>query len=310
MKRTDTQASKVALVTGANSGIGRACAEQLGQAGFRVFGTSRRPRRARTGGPHMLTLDVRDDASVAACVARVVSQAGRIDLLVNNAGVAAIGALEEIGLDQFKDVVDTNLLGTVRMMRAVLPSMRRQRGGRIVNIGSVMAFLPMPFSAAYCASKHAIRGLSESVDHEVRRFGIRVIAIEPGFIRTEIVQHSLVTAPIEPYASARAFPVDQFRDLLEKGSDPSWVARTVVEAATAADPRHRYLPDSYARLVHLVRGVLPPGWFDYAFRWYFGLDEDSVPSAATVRVAERHHLALDRISQRRPVRHSEKSITA
>ena len=273
MKRTDTRELKVALVTGAHSGIGRACAEQLGQAGFRVFGTSRHPRRARAGGAHMLTLDVRDEASVAYCVSRVLSQVGRIDVLVNNAGVAAIGALEEIGLDQFNEVLDTNLLGTVRMMRAVLPTMRHQREGRIVNIGSVMAFLPMPFSAAYCASKHAIRGLSESVDHEVRRFGIRVIAVEPGFIRTEIVQHSLVTAPTEPYASARAFAVDHFREQLEKGSDPSWVARTVLEAATVAHPQHRYLPDSYARLLHLVRGVLPSGWFDYAFRWYFGLDE-------------------------------------
>jgi len=166
----------------------------------------------------MLTLDVRDDASVAECVERVLSRAGRIDVLVNHAGVAVVGALEETGLDEFKNAMETNLLGTVRMMRAVLPVMRRQGCGRIVNIGSVMGFLPMPYSAAYCASKHAIRGLSESVDHEVRGFGVRVIAIEPGFIRTDIVQRSPVAAPIEPYATARAFPMRYFQEQIDQGS--------------------------------------------------------------------------------------------
>ena len=136
-----------------------------------------------------------------------------------------------------------------------------------------MAFLPMPYSSAYCASKHAIRGLSESVDQEVRGFGIRVIVIEPGFIRTDIVQHSPVAAPIEPYAAARAFPVHQFREQLEQGVDPAVVARVVVEAATAARPQPRYLPDTYARLMHFARQVLPSGCFDFAFRRYVGLDK-------------------------------------
>jgi NAD(P)-dependent dehydrogenase (short-subunit alcohol dehydrogenase family) len=273
MKRKDTRRGPaVALVTGASSGIGQACAKELSLAGLRVFGTSRHPRRARKGQPFpMLTLDVRDDASAADCVERVLSRAGRIDVLVNNAGVAFVGALEETGIDDFKNVIETNLVGAVRMMRAVLPIMRRQRYGRIVNMGSVMAFLPMPYSSAYCASKHAIRGLSESVDHEVRGLGIRVIAIEPGFIRTDIVQRSPVADPLEPYATARADPVRYFREQIEQGSEPALVARAVVQAATAADPQPRYLPDSYARLLHVTRGVLPSGWFDRFFRWYFRL---------------------------------------
>lgn len=221
----------------------------------------------------MLTLDVRDDASVARCVGRVLSRTGRIDVLVNNAGVAALGALEETAMDEFRNVIDTNLIGAVRMMRAVLPVMRRQRHGRIVNIGSVMAFLPMPYSAAYCASKHAIRGLSESVDHEVRGLGIRVIAIEPGFVRTGIVERSPVASPIEPYAAARALPARYFQEQIEQGVDPAQVARVVVEAATAAHPDLRYFPDSFARLMHFARGVLPSGWFDFALRTYFRLDE-------------------------------------
>jgi NAD(P)-dependent dehydrogenase (short-subunit alcohol dehydrogenase family) len=219
----------------------------------------------------MLTLDVRDDDSVADCIESVLAGAGRIDVLVNNAGVAAVGALEETGFAEFKNVIETNLFGTVRMMRAVLPVMRKQGGGRIVNMGSMAAFVPLPYSSAYCASKHAVRGLSESVDHEVRRFGIRVIAVEPGFIRTDIVQRSPVAASIEPYAAARAFPVRHFQKQIERGADPALVARVVVEAAIAANPQSRYLPDSYARLMHFVRGILPSDCFDFAFRRYFRL---------------------------------------
>jgi NAD(P)-dependent dehydrogenase (short-subunit alcohol dehydrogenase family) len=265
----------VALVTGASSGIGRACAEELARTGLLVFGTSRR-RRVRTNELfQMLTLDVRDDASVARCIQRVLSRAGRIDLLVNNAGVATIGALEETRLDEFRNVMDTNLFGTVRMMRAVLPIMRRQRQGRIVNMGSIMASLPMPYSSAYCASKHAMRGLSESVDHEVRGLGIRVITIEPGFVRTDIVQRSPVAASIGPYAAARAVPVRYFHEQIEQGADPALVARVVVEAATAAHPDIRYLPDTFARLVHFVRAVLPSSCFDFALRRYFRLDKSA-----------------------------------
>jgi len=275
MSQRDTRSPRaVALVTGASSGIGQACAEELAHAGLLVFGTSRHPQGAQADAPiHMLKLDVRDDASAADCVESVLSQTGRIDVLVNNAGVALVGALEETAIDEFKNVLETNLFGAVRMMRAVLPVMRRQRAGRIVNIGSMMGFLPMPYSSAYCASKHAILGLSESVDHEVRGFGIRVIAIEPGFIRTDIVRRSPVAAPVEPYAAARAFPVWDFRRHVEHGADPALVAHVVVKAATAARPRSLYLPDRYSRFLHFVREVLPSGCFDFAFRRYFRLDE-------------------------------------
>ena len=153
MDRSRTRSRRaVALVTGASSGIGQACAEELARAGLVVFGTSRRPRRARKRDLFpLLALDVQDDSSVASCVEGVLSQAGRIDVLVNNAGIALEGALEETTIGEFKNVVETNLFGTVRMMQAVLPIMRKQRGGRIVNMGSVMAFLPMPYSSAYCA---------------------------------------------------------------------------------------------------------------------------------------------------------------
>jgi NAD(P)-dependent dehydrogenase (short-subunit alcohol dehydrogenase family) len=267
---------RVALVTGASSGIGRACAEQLASAGLKVYGMSRHPTRDHgRGALPMLALDVRHDDSVRACVDRVITETGRIDVLVNNAGIAMEGAVEETSLDEIRAVLETNFFGAVRMMRAVLPIMRRRRSGRIINMGSAAGFLPMPYSAAYCASKHALRGFSESLDHEVRRFGIRVSVIEPGFVKTDIVEHSPVAAaPFEPYISARSNPARAFRQQIARGVDPDVIARTVVEAATEEYPRLRYLPDGAACVVALFRAVLPSPLFDLAFREQFQMNED------------------------------------
>lgn len=265
----------VALVTGASSGIGLVCAEQLTSAGFSVYGTSRHSGRSDGHrAVRMLTLDVRDDASVRACVHRVIADAARIDVLVNNAGVAIEGAVEETSLEEIRSLMETNFFGAVRMIRSVLPIMRKQRSGRIINMGSMAGFLPMPFCAAYCASKHALRGFSESLDHEVRNFGIRVSVIEPGFIKTDIVQHSPVAAaPFEPYISERSKPSRAFRKQIAEGVDPNLVAHTVVTAATAAYPSLRYLPDGTSNVAALLRTVLPTPVFDFAFRKGLGIDE-------------------------------------
>lgn len=173
---------KIALVTGASSGIGLATAERLARAGHTVYGTSRRGRGPAAQPFEMLALDVTDDASVQTAVQTVIEREGRVDLLVNNAGfgVAPAGA-EESSLEQAQAIFDTNFFGVVRMTRAVLPYMRRQASGRIINIGSVLGFLPMPYGALYAATKHAIEGYSESLDHELRTLGIRVTVIEPAY---------------------------------------------------------------------------------------------------------------------------------
>ena len=170
----------VALVTGASSGIGQAAAQRLADAGYTVFGTSRRAAGTGRRSFEMLTLDVTSDESVAAVVAEVIRRAGRIDVLVNNAGfgVAPAGA-EESSIEQAQSIFDTNFFGVVRMTRAVVPHMRHQRSGRIINIGSVLGFVPMPFGALYAATKHAIEGYSESLENEIRNWGIRVAVIEP-----------------------------------------------------------------------------------------------------------------------------------
>ena len=223
----------------------------------------------------MLSLDVRRDDSVNACIERVTAEAGRLDVLVNNAGIALEGAVEETSLDEIRAVLETNFFGAVRMMRAVLPVMRKQQSGRIINMGSVAGFLPMPYSAAYCASKHALHGFSESLDHEVRRFGVRVCVIEPGFIKTDIVEHSSVAAaPFEPYISARSNPAQAFRREIARGVDPEVVARTIVKAATAEYPLLRYLPDGLACISAFLRAVVPSPLFDFAFRKQMHMDED------------------------------------
>ena len=174
----------VALVTGASSGIGYATATALQSAAFRVFGTSRRAAAEKSDGVTMLTCDVTDDASVAKIVDDVLAQAGRIDLLVNNAGVGVIGGAEESSIAQAQTLFDVNVFGVMRVTKAVLPTMRRQRKGRIINMSSILGLIPSPYNAIYSSSKHAIEGYSESLDHELRTLGIRVVLVEPGYTNT------------------------------------------------------------------------------------------------------------------------------
>lgn len=203
----DKNNSQVALVTGASSGIGEATAERLAQAGYTVYGTSRRGGQAGQRSFEMLPLDVTRDESVEAVVAEVMRRAGRIDLLVNNAGfgVAPAGA-EESSLDQARTIFDTNFFGIVRMTCAVLPRMRQQRRGRIINIGSALGFLPVPYVALYSATKHAVAAYTESLDHELRTMGIRVSVVEPSYIKTSFDANQM-----QPDA-----PLDVYRAICEK----------------------------------------------------------------------------------------------
>ena len=171
----------VALVTGASTGIGRVTAKALQEAGFRVFGTSRRAAAERADGVNMLTCDVTDDASVAKLVDEVLTKAGRIDLLVNNAGIGLLGGAEESSIAQAQALFDVNVFGVLRMTNAVLPAMRRQGKGRIINMSSILGLIPAPYNALYASTKHALEGYSESLDHELRTFGIRVVLVEPGY---------------------------------------------------------------------------------------------------------------------------------
>ncbi|NJM91956.1 MAG: oxidoreductase [Rhodospirillaceae bacterium] len=258
---------KTAIVTGASTGIGRASAEALAQAGFTVFGTS---RREMNDGPHqvsMLTCDVTDDAAVDALVSTVLSQAGRIDVLVNNAGIGLLGGAEESSISQVQALFDVNLFGVMRVTNAVLPSMRQRGQGRIINVSSVLGLIPAPYSAHYAATKHALEGYSESLDHEIRAFNVRVSLIEPAYTRSVFEQNALAPdSMLTEYEQARAGARALVRDVMTTADPPEIVAEAVVLAATAARPRRRYPTGKIARQISLLRRLVPSGMFDKSLR--------------------------------------------
>ncbi|MFD3715327.1 SDR family NAD(P)-dependent oxidoreductase, partial [Streptomyces sp. NPDC058677] len=195
----------VALVTGASSGIGKETASAFAAAGFEVIGTARNTARATApAGVTYLDLDVTSDESVASVVKQVIDRFGRIDVLVNNAGVGANGAAEEFSVARTQDVFDVNVYGIMRMTKAVLPHMRTQRRGRVINVSSLSGFVPSPFMAIYTSTKHAVEGYSGSLDHEVREHGVRILLVEPGPINTPFGDHSVQgDTPLPLYASGR-----------------------------------------------------------------------------------------------------------
>jgi NAD(P)-dependent dehydrogenase (short-subunit alcohol dehydrogenase family) len=264
----------VALVTGASSGIGQATAERLAMAGYKVYGTSRRGARAGQRTFEMLPLDVTSDESVEAVVKEVMRLDGRIDLLVNNAGfsVAPAGA-EESSMEQARSIFDTNFFGIVRMTRAVVPHMRHQGAGRIINIGSVLGFLPRPYNALYAATKHAIEGYSESLDHELRTRGIRVLVIEPGYTKTQFDANLLeADSKLDEYREVRVALGKQLKEALAAADDPGVVADVVLEAATAARPKLRYTAGGGASRLRLLRRFAPASVVDAGIRKELQLD--------------------------------------
>jgi len=274
--------NKIALVTGASSGIGQATAERLAKAGYTVYGTSRQGRQAAQRGFKMLALDVTLDDSVQAAVDQVMALAGRIDLLVNNAGfgVAPAGA-EESSIEQAQAIFDTNFFGIVRMTRAVLPHMRRQGSGRIINIGSVLGFLPMPYGALYAATKHAVEGYSESLDHELRTRGIRVSVVEPAYTKTPFDANFLEPdAKLDAYREARVAVSERVRQVMTTADQPDVVAEVVLKAASAAQPQLRYTAGGLASRLRLLRRFAPASLVDAGIRRDLQLDAASSASAS------------------------------
>jgi short-subunit dehydrogenase len=260
----------VALVTGASSGIGLVTAKALVKAGYRVFGTSRKPM-ANLPGITMLVCDVTDETSVRNLVDEVVKQADRIDLVVNNAGVGLLGGAEESSIAQARRLYDVNVFGVARVVNAVLPIMRKQQSGRIVNMSSVLGLIPSPFNAFYASTKHAIEGYSESLDHEVRAFGIRVVLVQPGVTRTSFEENlTRADQPLAVYASERVRSENLMRMWVEKGDDPQVVADAVVKAATAKKPKLRYSAGKQSSQVRALRRYLPERIVDRILRKHNG----------------------------------------
>lgn len=243
---------RVAIVTGSSRGIGFETSLALARSGFLTYATMRNPEkqdaiRAAAEKENLpirvIQLDVTDENSVRKAIESIVSEAGRIDLLMNNAGYGLTGALEDIAIDEIKAQYETNFFGLIRATQAVLPTMRKQGSGRIINISSGAGRFGYPGGSAYVSTKFAVEGLSESMAYELEQFGIKVVLIEPGVIRTnfEMVIARKSNDPNSPYSDMMQSMSSTIGRMMENGSNADLVARVVVEAATSNNPKLRYL---------------------------------------------------------------------
>lgn len=244
---------KVAVVTGSSSGIGYATVLHLARAGYFTFATTRNPANGidliKAAENEDLPvkveqLDVTDPDSIEDFMSRISEAAGRIDILVNNAGYVLLGSLEDLSIKEIQDQFDTNLLGTIRVTQHVLPVMRARRGGTIVNISSGVGRFGLPGMSAYVSTKFAMEGLSESLAYELSPFGIKVVLIEPGVVKTKIFKNTVVGQGAlredSPYSSMLGSLNASFESLLENASTSDQVAATILQAISSSEPKLRY----------------------------------------------------------------------
>ena len=256
--------AKVVFITGASSGIGLATAELLHAEGFIVYGTSRRTSDASQYKFHLIELDVNQDDSVVQAIEKVIQHEGRIDVLINNAGFAiAPAGAEESSMQQAQAIFETNFFGVVRMTHAVIPLMRQQKSGLILNISSILGLLPMPFGALYSASKHALEGYSESLDHELRSQGIRVSLVEPAYTNTSLGMNLLeADAKVTVYDHIREKLHQQMLKTINKSDDPSVVANTILMVINSRNILPRYTAGTTAKYLKNLRRFVPVKIFD------------------------------------------------
>ncbi len=270
---------RTVLVTGASKGIGRETAELLAGDNWEVFGTSRTPDDYAPDGWEMLGLDVTDDASVSECVSAVTERIGRIDALVNNAGYGLNAFTEEATVEEVCAQFETNYVGVHRMCRAVLPIMRRQGSGHIVNISSLSGLIGTPPSGHYAASKHALEGYSQTMRFEVAQFGVRVVLVEPGFTQSEFRANAVDPAePIEAYDELRERIGGMSEHVEQRAAPASAVATTVRRVLNTPHPRLRYTCTRMDWLAAHMRCWLPQGVMHWMVRKVFGLQAAKRPA--------------------------------
>lgn len=265
--------TRVVLITGASSGIGQACAEMMSVRGFQVFGSSRHPDfRPQTFRP--VHMDVTDDVSVARAVSKLLEEVGSIDILINNAGCGLAGATEDTSTEEALHQMNVNFMGSFRVTRAVLPAMRERHSGVIINISSLGGIFGLPFQGFYSASKFAVEGWSESLQHEVRGFGIRVALVEPGDVRTGFTSGRVVVAANSSSAygvlSAKCLQVIEKEE--KQGIDPRIVAHLVCRVADGRAKSLRYTCGHLSQRIAVpVKRILPARIFQRIIASFYGL---------------------------------------
>jgi NAD(P)-dependent dehydrogenase (short-subunit alcohol dehydrogenase family) len=268
--------SQVILITGASRGMGLEMANHFAHQGHQVFGTSRRPSPAQKYSFTMLPLDVTDDTSVNAVIADVIHRAGRIDVLINNAGYLLFGGVEDTSMDEMKSHMETNFMGVVRMTSAVVPHMREQGGGKIINMSSLGGLVALPYNSAYNASKYALEGYSESIRYDLKSFGIFVSLIEPGNVLTDTLDTSIqeTSASHPAYAELRERIIQIFRADAERYRlSPGVIVRAIHNIIEDPAPRLRYRVGRQAQMISLFRRWIPETMFETNVRRQFGLDK-------------------------------------
>lgn len=252
--------SKVVCITGASSGIGKSIGEYLTQKGYTVFGSSRKPENYPNSPFQLFQLDVRDEASVIQFVEKVLSAAGRIDVLINNAGVGITGPIEEIPESEIKGVFETNFYGPVRMIKAVLPQMRKQQSGLVINVTSIAAYMGLPYRGFYSASKSALEITTEALRMETKQFGIEMTNIAPGDFATNIAAGRYHAPVLEnsPYKEAYGDTLNLMNSHVDTGKDPLEMAKAVHKIIETKHPKVRYKVGSFMqRLSVFLKNNLP-----------------------------------------------------
>ena len=270
-----SNSNKVVLITGASSGFGHAIAKALAAKGHRVFGTMRTPRAASSDGFTTLTLDVTREESVRDCIAQVIQVAGRLDVVINNAGLGIAGAIEDTTAAEAQLQFDTNFFGLHRVCRAVLPHLRAQRAGTIINMSSLAGRIPLPFQGFYSATKFAIEAYTEALRMEVRRFGIRVSMIEPGDFATSFTANRRMTnatVPASPYYEAATRAIATMARDEQGNQDLSPVIAAVETILQSRRPALRYpRANAVQRSFNALRPFLPQGLAEYLIRDAYGV---------------------------------------
>jgi NAD(P)-dependent dehydrogenase (short-subunit alcohol dehydrogenase family) len=260
---------KIAVVTGSSSGIGFETSLLLAKNGFRTYATVRNPNKAKALRDisdkgelpiRVVELDVDSDKSVEDAIDRINDESKRIDVVVNNAGYALVGALEDLSMDEIKAQFETNLFGAIRVMKAVLPIMRKQQGGTIVNVSSMGGRVALPLCPAYHGTKFALEGISESMRFETDSFGIKVILIEPGTIRTNFLSNAKVgqktAEPSSPYAPKLQTMEKVWGPIFDQGTPTEEVAKVILNAVTAYNPSVRYMVgDDAVQMMQARKGM-------------------------------------------------------
>ncbi|MBU0528412.1 SDR family NAD(P)-dependent oxidoreductase [bacterium] len=256
--------SKVILITGASSGIGKASAEYLAQQGHIVFGTSRYPGSFPKPNDYtILQMDVTDDNSIQTAINQIIENKGKLDVLINNAGFGIAGAIEHTSIDKAKEQFETNFFGTVRLIKSVLPIMRKQDFGLIINISSIGGLIGLPFQSMYSAAKFAVEGLSEALYKELRTSKIRVVLVEPGDFKTNFTERrdiDKISATSENFSKV----IEVIENDENNGQDPILIAKLLVKIINKSNPRLRYVIGAFdQKLAAFLKRILPNRLFDW-----------------------------------------------